>query len=183
MIQVELRAFLKPDEYKNLIEKYNNILHTEKQINYFYNSKKDFRFIKTKRYCELCIKQGDMHDSIKNEKVVKIDTEYMENLSDILYSLGYIPEVKWFRTRSSAKLDFGFDMCLDYTVGYGYIIEISKDIEDENNVDLAKIELGNFLESLDIDLTPKEVFDEKYQEYTSNWIELTSKVDEEKFLK
>ena len=76
MISVELRSFIKPDKYKELIEKYNNILHTEKQINYFLNSKEDIRFMKTKRYSEICIKHGNMHDDIKKEKSVKIDSKY-----------------------------------------------------------------------------------------------------------
>ena len=32
MISVELRSFIKPDKYKELIEKYNNILHTDLNI-------------------------------------------------------------------------------------------------------------------------------------------------------
>ena len=29
MVRVELSSFIKPDKYKELIEKYNNILYTE----------------------------------------------------------------------------------------------------------------------------------------------------------
>lgn len=183
MINVELRSFIKPEKYKELIEKYNNILHTEKQISYFFNSNEDLRFMKTKRYSEICIKEGNMHDDIKKEKNVKIDSKYNENMSYILNNLGYIPQVKWFRTRSNASLEFGIDLFLDYTVGYGYIIEVSKNIEDSSKADITKIELGNFLESLDIDITSKDEFNKKYDEYILNWEKFTERVDENNFLK
>lgn len=183
MISVELRSFIKPDKYKELIEKYNNILHTEKQINYFLNSKEDIRFMKTKRYSEICIKHGNMHDDIKKEKSVKIDSKYNDDMAYILNDLGFIPQIKWYRTRSKANLDVGIGLCLDYTVGYGYIIEVTKNIEDISKSDLTKIELGNFLESLDIDITSKEEFDKKYNEYVLNWEKFTEKVDEINFLK
>lgn len=183
MIHVEIRSFIKPEKYKELIEKYNNILHTEKQISYFFNSKEDLRFMKTKRYSEICIKEGNMHDDIRKEKIVKIDSKYNDDMAYILNDLGYVPQVKWFRTRSKATLDFGIDFCLDYTVGYGYIIEVSKNIEDNTKYDLTKIELGNFLESLDIDITSKDEFDKKYDEYVLNWERFTQRVNENSFLK
>ena len=183
MVNVEIRSFIKPEKYKELIEKYNNILHTEKQISYFFNSKEDFRFMKTKMYSEICLKEGKMHDDIKSEKIVKIDSKYNNNMEYVLNDLGYIPQVKWFRTRSKANLDFGIDLCLDYTVGYGYIIEVSKNIEDNSKSDLTKIELGNYLESLDIDITSKDEFNKKYNDYVLNWEKFTQKVDENNFLK
>ncbi len=183
MLDVQLRAFLDKDKYRELIEKYNSVLHTEKQISYFYNLEEDFRFMKTKTYSEICIKEGNIHDDIKEEKTVKIDSKYNDNMTYILDKLGYVPEVKWYRTRSTAKLDFDINICLDYTVGYGYIIEVSKKIDDSKKFDLTKIELGNFLESLDIDITSKDKFNEKYNEYILNWRTLTEKVNDNNFLK
>ena len=48
MAKVTLRTFLKADKYKELIEKYNDVLHTEKQIIYIFNDN-NFKFMKTKR--------------------------------------------------------------------------------------------------------------------------------------
>lgn len=173
MAQFCLKTFLKPDKYKELIEQYNSILHTEKQIIYFFNSNKNFKFMKTKRYCELCIDE---------DKSVKIDEKYTNNMSHVLNSLGYIPDVKWFRTRSKANLDFGISLYLDYIVGYGYIIQVSKEVEDNTKLDLTKIELGNFIESLDIDILNDEELDKKHEEYVLNWDRLTRNVDEQSFL-
>lgn len=171
---VHLKSFLKPDKYKELIEKYNNILHTEKQIIYFFNTKENFKFMKTKTYCELCINES---------KIVKIDEKYTDNMSYILDSLGYVPNLKYYRTRSRAKLEYEIELYLDYIVGYGYIIEVVKDVQDEANVDLTKIELGNFLESLDVDIINKDELDKRKEEYILNWNMLTRNVDEQNFLK
>ena len=139
--------------------------------------------MKTKRYSEICIKDGNMHDDIRKEKNVKIDSIYNDNMDYVLNNLGYIPQVKWFRTRSKTTLEVGMDLCLDYTIGYGYIVEVSKNIEDETKSDITKIELGNFLESLDIDITSKDEFNKKYNEYVLNWEKMTENVNENNFLK
>ena len=91
--------------------------------------------------------------------------------------------MKWYRTRSKAKLDYDIFINLDYIVGYGYLIELSKDIDENVEHDLIKIELGNFLESLDIEILDDEKMKEKYDEYVLNWDRLTYKVSEESFFK
>lgn len=172
MAKVTLRTFLKADKYKELIEKYNDVLHTEKQIIYIFNDN-NFRFMKTKRYCSL--------DS--SENYVKIESKYSKSMENILKSIGYEPSVKWYRTRSKAKLDYDILINLDYVVGYGYLIELSKDIDENVEHDLIKIELGNFLESLDIEILEDKKMKEKYDEYVLNWDRLTYKVSEESFFK
>ena len=174
MSLVRLKSFLTPDKYKELIEMYNNILHTEKQIIYFFNTKENFKFMKTKMYCELCINES---------KIVKIDTKYTDNMSYILDSLGYVPNLKYYRTRSRAKLEYGIEIYLDYIVGYGYIIEVVKDVQDESKIDLTRIELGNFLESLDINVMSEKELDKRREEYVLNWDMLTRNVNEKNFLK
>ena len=76
MAKVTLRTFLKADKYKELIEKYNDVLHTEKQIIYIFNDN-NFRFMKTKRYCSL--------DS--GENYVKIENKYSKSMENILNSV------------------------------------------------------------------------------------------------
>lgn len=103
-------------------------------------------------------------------------------MENILKSIGYETSVKWYRTRSKAKLDYDIFINLDYVVGYGYLIELSKDIDENVEHDLIKIELGNFLESLDIEILEDKKMKEKYDEYVLNWDRLTYKVSEESFL-
>lgn len=170
--KVTVKTFLDAEKYKELIEKYNNILHTEKQVVFFFENSQ-LRFIRTKRYCGLSFK----------EKIVKIDNEYLENMDYILNSIGLIPSVKWYRTRSKANLEYEISINLDYVVGYGYLLEVNKIIQDKSKIDTTKIELGNFIESLDIELLDQSIINKKYDEYTLNWERLTNKVNEEIFLK
>ena len=172
MTKVTVKTFLDAEKYKELIEKYNNILHTEKQVVFFFENSQ-LRFIRTKRYCGLSFK----------EKIVKIDNEYLENMDYILNSIGLIPSVKWYRTRSKANLEYEISINLDYVVGYGYLLEVNKIIQDKSKIDTTKIELGNFIESLDIELMDQSIINKKYDEYTLNWERLTNKVSEEIFLK
>ncbi len=172
MTKVTVKTFLDAEKYKELIEKYNNILHTEKQVVFFFENSQ-LRFIRTKRYCGLSFK----------EKIVKIDNEYLENMDYILNSIGLIPSVKWYRTRSKANLEYEISINLDYVVGYGYLIEVNKIIQDDSKIDITKIELGNFIESLDIELLDQSIIKEKYDEYILNWKRLTNKVSEEIFLR
>lgn len=172
MTKVTVKTFLDAEKYKELIEKYNNILHTEKQVVFFFENSQ-LRFIRTKRYCGLSFK----------EKIVKIDNEYLENMDYILNSIGLIPSVKWYRTRSKANLKYEISINLDYVVGYGYLLEVNKIIQDKLKIDTTKIELGNFIESLDIELLDQSIINKKYDEYTLNWERLTNKVSEEIFLK
>ena len=61
---------------------------------------------------------------------------------------------------------------LDYTRGYGYIIEFEKLSTEENkDKDLAVIK--EKIKKLNIPLTPKEEFDKAYNNYKENWEELT----------
>lgn len=172
MTKVTVKTFLDAEKYKELIEKYNDILHTEKQVVFFFENSQ-LRFIRTKRYCGLSFK----------EKIVKIDNEYLENMDYILNSIGLIPSVKWYRTRSKANLEYEISINLDYVVGYGYLLEVNKIIQDKSKIDTTKIELGNFIESLDIELLDQSIINKKYDEYTLNWERLTNKVSEEIFLK
>jgi len=61
---------------------------------------------------------------------------------------------------------------LDYTKGYGYIIELEK-ITDENEKGKTLEELKQRLNQLNISLTPKQEFDDKFKHYEKNWRELT----------
>src|SRR3989344_4785040 len=70
--------------------------------------------------------------------------------------------------------DFNWDgitVCLDFTKGYGYIIELEKICsEEEKDKELKK--LKEKIATLNINITPKEEFDKKFEYYKKNWKEL-----------
>lgn len=181
MIEVELRSFITKDKYEELIKKYN--AKCEKQITYYFNSKQDFRMMKTKEYTQLWLKTGKMHEASRLEKVVKIDNAYRNDLESMLELLDYEVDIKWFRTRSKVKLDENVELCIDYTVGYGYILEIEKQVEDVADVEEAKKMLEKDFSDLGITVSKKEDFDTKYEDYVKNWKEYIKDVNEEEFLK
>lgn len=181
MIEVELRSFISQDKYNELIKKYN--ANSQKQITYYFNSEQDFRMMKTQEYTQLWLKTGKMHEESRLEKVVKIDNKYRNDLESMLELLNYDVDIKWYRTRSKIKLEQNAEMCIDYTVGYGYILEIEKQVEDDAKVDEAKALLQKDFEDLGIQVSQKEEFDAKYKDYVQNWKEYTKDVNEEEFLK
>ncbi|MBP7057633.1 hypothetical protein KBB08_04070, partial [Candidatus Gracilibacteria bacterium] len=62
----------------------------------------------------------------------------------------------------------GIEVMLDYTKGYGYIIELEKLCLPEE-LDAALVELKQKLLSLDVPLTERAVFEEKFRDYQANW--------------
>lgn len=56
MIEVELRSFITKEKYDELIAKYN--VEAQKQITYYFDTKQDFRMMKTKDYTQLWLKTG-----------------------------------------------------------------------------------------------------------------------------
>ena len=60
---------------------------------------------------------------------------------------------------------------LDYTKGYGHIIELEI-LTDEQNKESALKSLKEKIASLKIEITPKETFNEKYNYYKENWQKL-----------
>ena len=181
MIEVELRSFISEDKYNELISKYN--ADKQKQITYYFNCKQDFRMMKTKDYTQLWLKTGKMHEESRLEKVVKVDNKYTDELESMLGLLDYDVDIKWYRTRSKIQLDENAEMCIDYTVGYGYILEIEKQVADEANVEQAKNLLEEDFKKLGIEVSKKEDFDNRYKDYVANWKEYTQDVDEANFLK
>lgn len=180
MIEVELRAFIPKEKYDELIKKYN--VKSQKQITYYFNTKQDFRMMKTKDYTQLWLKTGKMHEKSRLERVVKVDNKYRSDLESMLELLDYDVDIKWYRTRTKIDLEENAQMCIDYTIGYGYILEIEKQVSEEINIEEAKKLLERDFKNLGITISKKEDFDNKYKDYVENWREYTKDIDEEEFL-
>ena len=74
--------------------------------------------------------------------------------------MGLDIEIKWLSDRKQFNWD-GIKVCLDNTKGYGYIIELEK---ITNKLKQGKVleELKQKLRELNITLTPREKFEEKF---------------------
>jgi len=170
VVEVEVRSFVSKDKYAELLEffKHNTkLVKEDDQETFYFDCAQDLRIQKNNNYSKIWLKKGKMHDGCREEIEVRCGKEEFEKLEQLFLSLGMKVSIKWFRKRH----EFAWDevtVCLDFTKGYGYIIELEKmSTEERKNEELEK--LKQKLVSLHIDITPKEVFDNQFQHYKENW--------------
>ncbi len=170
MIEVELRAFIskqKHDELFDFFMENANLTKNDFQETHYFNTEQDLRIQKSDSHAKIWLKKGKLHDSAREEIELKLPRGAFENLQKIFSELGFGVEIKWFRQRK--QFDWSsIKVCLDYTKGYGYIIELEKKVPEEEKLETLK-ELEDKFSELGIEVTPKSEFNEKYAEYKNNW--------------
>lgn len=173
-IEVEIRSFISKEKYEELLKFFNKnaeFVNEDYQETYYFNSLEDLRIQKNNFFSKIWLKKGKIHDDYREEVEIKFHKDDFEKLEKLFKILGYGIEIKWFRTRHTFKWQ-EIDIMLDYTKGYGYIIELEK-MSDEENKEKALNLLKDKLKSLNIKETSKEEFNTKYEHYKKNWKELT----------
>jgi predicted adenylyl cyclase CyaB len=172
-IEVELRSFITKEKYEELIDFFkqnSKFVNKDDQVTYYFDSKEDLRIQKNNFFSKIWLKKGKIHDESREEIEIKFDKEDFEIIERLFLVLGYNIEIKWFRKRYSFKWQ-DINVMLDYTRGYGYILELEEK-SSEQEKDLVLNKLKEKLNSLNIELTPKEEFDKKFEYYKNNWKEL-----------
>lgn len=173
-IEVEVRSFISKEKFEELLEFFKNksrLVKQDYQETFYFNHKEDLRIQKNNNYSKIWLKKGKLHDDFREELEIKFDRNEFEKLEKLFNILGSDVKIKWFRDRNEFDWN-GVKVCLDYTKGYGYIIELEKisfDDEKEQTLELLK---QKFTE-LNIKLTPREEFENKFKYYKNNWKELT----------
>jgi len=169
-IEVEIRSFISKEQYNELLEffkKEAEFINEDFQETYYFNTKEDLRIQRNNFFSKIWLKKGNVHDEQREEIEVKFKREDFEKLEKLFLDLGINIEIKWFRKRHAFKWQ-DIDVAVDYTKGYGYIIELEK-MSNEENKDQTLELLKQKLKLLDIPLTPREEFDKKYNYYKENW--------------
>jgi predicted adenylyl cyclase CyaB len=180
-IECEIRSFITKEQFEKLLDFFNkNALlcpdgatdgQADEQITYYLSreGKKDcdLRIQQNKNYSKIWMKKGKIHDESREEIEVKCKRGDFEKLEKLFLTLGYKIEIKWFRARYSFKWD-DIDVSLDYTRGYGYIIELEKKCS-EDETDKTADYLKSKMAELGVALTSREEFDKKYLYYKENW--------------
>jgi predicted adenylyl cyclase CyaB len=172
-IETEVRSFISPLQYKKLnsfFKKSAKFLGQENQETHYFSGPNDLRIQKTNNTAKLWLKGGKLHQKSREDIVVRCQKDDFENLEILLLRLGYKPEIKWFRKRNNFLWQ-GITVSLDFTRGYGYIIELEKmgDLKSSGkNYNLLLAKLGE----LGVKLTPKAEFDRKFAYYKKNWKKL-----------
>lgn len=174
-IEVEVRSFISPRQFEELKEFFKtngHFLNEDDQISYYFSGSNDLRIQKNNFFAKIWLKKGKIHDDYREEIEIKFDRNDFEKMEAALIALGYEVVVKWFRKR--ATFDWNdVKVALDFTEGYGYIIELEK-MCNESEKEKASEELKQTMIELGIDLTPKEIFDERFQYYKKNWRKILS---------
>ena len=174
-IECEVRAMIDDEKFTELLAQFKETftyIGIEEQITYYFDGENDLRIQQSDNSAKVWLKKGKLHDEHREEIEIKVPKEDFEKLEQLFLALDYNIAIKWFRTRHTFRWD-DIDVTLDFTRGYGYIIElekISNEEEQEATISLLKQKLA----SLGITQTAREEFDEKYRYYKANWKELTA---------
>ncbi len=178
VIEVEIRSFISKGKYEELLAFFRQkaaFISKDYQETYYFDSLEDIRIQRNNFYSKIWMKKGKMHDEAREEVEIRFNREDFEKLEQIFISAGLNVKIKWFRNRHTFRWD-GINVMLDYTKGYGYIIELEQ-ITDEEGKEKTLNELKQRLASLNVPKTPKEEFNQKYNYYTEHWKGLISKKD------
>ncbi len=172
-IEVEIRVFISREQHQALLQFFRQqgqFLYEDEQMTYYFDCGEDLRIQKSNFYSKIWLKKGKIHAPQREEIEVKLPREDFENLEKLFLSLGYKVGIKWFRRRHAFYWR-GVDVAVDYTRGYGHILELEKKA-DEQSKNAVLTELRSLLAELGIFETPQEEFQQKYLYYKEHWREL-----------
>jgi len=127
-IEVEIRSFISKEQYEKLLKffkKEAELVKKDNQKTIYFDSKQNLRIQKNNLTTKICLKKGKVHDDFRKETEIHTKKEDFEKFQEIFKKLGYKEEIIWIRKRFQF-LWKRIKVCLDYTVGYGYIIELEK---------------------------------------------------------
>ena len=172
-IEVEIRSFISKEKYNELLDFFNQNAKKVKedyQETFYFNSEQDLRTQKSNSNSKIWLKKGKIHDDFREEIELKLNKEDFEKANKIFEAIGLNTKIKWYRLRNQFNWN-NIKVCLDYTKGYGYIIELEK-LTNNQEKEKTLEELKNELAQLNIPLTPKQEFEDKFKYYEQNWREL-----------
>ena len=169
-IEVEVKSLIAKEKYEELIEFFNKegkFLKEDYQETYYFDCAEDVRIQKNNFFSKIVMKSGKVHDEQREELEIKFPKEDFENLERIFAAAGVNVKIKWFRNRLAFEWN-DLSVMLDYTKGYGYIIEVEKMSDDAGKEEALKL-IKQKLVDLKVDVTPRVEFDKKFAYYRENW--------------
>ncbi len=169
-IEVEVRSFISEDQYHKFLDFFNKnakFLKEDDQETHYFDGKEDLRIQKNNYFSKIWLKSGKIHDEAREEIELRFPKEDFEKLQRLFSRLGYNVKIKWFRKRHDFDWD-GMTVSLDYTKGYGHIIELEKLCSEAEKEATLKMIKGKLAE-LNIKISSREEFDNKFKHYEQNW--------------
>lgn len=174
-IEVEVRSFVSQEKYFELLDFFKanaQLIKEDNQETWYFDCEQDLRIQKNSQGSKVWLKKGKLHDDHREEIEIKCPKEAFDKLHDLFTALGYDIQIKWFRKRFQFDWQ-GIKVCLDHTRGYGHIIELEQMSDNEHKTEIYNALLEK-LRILNVDITPKAIFEEKFEHYKANWRNLTS---------
>lgn len=172
-IEVEIRSFISQSQYNKLLNFFKSnseLVKEDKQETIYFDSKEDLRIQKNNFTSKIWLKGGELHDDCREEIEIHTQRDNFSKLQKLFNILGYKENIKWIRDRKQFNWD-DIKVCLDYTLGYGYILELEKISSKKDEEKVLDI-LRSKLKELKIEETPKEEFNKAFEYYSKNWREL-----------
>lgn len=169
-IEAEIRSFISEEQYKELLiffKENAEQIKEDYQESYYFDCDEDLRIQRNNFHSKIWMKKGKIHDDHREEIEIKFDKNEFDKLETLFIALGYNIEIKWFRKRFEFNWE-DITVCLDFTKGYGYIIELEKMCSEETKEKEFEL-LKQKLKSLNVNITPKEEFNKKFEYYKNNW--------------
>ncbi len=169
-IEVEIRSFITKEEFERLFVFFKSnakFLKEDYQETFYFNTVEDLRIQRNNFFSKIWMKKGNIHDKYREEIEISFDRNDFDKLEKLFLSLGFKVEIKWLRKRYEFLWD-DITVCLDFTEGYGYIIELEK-ITDKKRKEREYEKFLEKLEFLDVKITSQEEFNEKFLDYKKNW--------------
>ena len=173
-IEAEIRSFITKEQYEKLLEYFNKnaqLKMEDYQKTFYFDAPEDLRIQRNNFFSKIWLKKGKIHDETREETEIKFDRNEFGKLQQLFTVLGYKIKIKWFRQRHEFDWD-GITADIDYTKGYGYIIELEKLCSEEQKEKVLN-ELKSKLKELSVELTRREEFEKKFKHYEKNWQKLT----------
>lgn len=173
-IEAEIRSFITKEQYNQLLEYFNKnakLKMEDYQETFYFDAPEDLRIQRNNFFAKIWMKKGKIHDEAREEIEIKFDRNEFAKLEQLFKALNYKIKIKWFRKRHEFDWD-GITVDIDYTKGYGYIIELEKLCSAEQKETVLN-DLKNSLSELNIELTLREEFEKKFKYYEANWEKLT----------
>lgn len=172
-IEVELRSFITKSKYNQLrkfFEQKAKFIGAEKQITYYLSGKEDLRIQKSDDYAKVWLKKGKIHDKAREEIEIKFKQKDFNLMYKLFLNLGFTKIIEWRRQRRN-YLWGKISVMIDYSVGYGYIIEMEMITDKKGKGETLSL-LANKFKEIDVKITPKEEFNRRFLDYKKNWRKL-----------
>ncbi len=173
MIEAEVRSLLTKEQYGRILsylQEHTKFIEEDDQVTYYFEGPADVRLQQTKTSTKLWYKKGKLHEPAREETEVIFKRDDFKKVVHIFEAWGHPISIPWYRKRYTFAWD-DVSVMLDYTRGYGYILELEKKVEPKE-VDVTVTRLRKMLASLQLEELSREAFDKKYYEYKNNWRQL-----------